>query len=113
MSVAQAPAHTHRSTIDSAADKLVDVTRSHVAGPVMTIGRAILVAVIILIVLGQLYATSIVANPENPNTFTNLTTTFAEYGEIAYIMVGLGLIALGASVALSYFGGFSGGNGGR
>ncbi len=171
------------------------LTRANVAGPVMMIGRAILVAVIILIVLGQLYATSIVAEPwdgatptdtvtenqtisasgsttvnvsdadwyyddgENAETVVNasddtaltegtdyefytngtlenldssevtmeitysyftensfqaLTATFAEYGEIAYIMVGLGLIALGASVALSYFGGFSsGGRGGR
>lgn len=86
-------------------------TTATVAGPIMTIGRAILVSVIILIVLGELYNTDIVANPTNPNTFTNLTTTFAQYGETAYIMVGLGLIALGASVALSYFGAFSGGGG--
>ena len=84
-------------------------TQAHVSGPVMQIGQAILVAVIILIILGELYATDIVANPDNPNTFTNLTETFAQYGETAYIMVGLGLIALGASVALSYFGGFGGG----
>jgi len=92
---------------EATADALL--TRAGVAGPVMTIGRAILVAVVILIVLGELYATDIVANPTNPNTFTNLTSTFASYGETAYIMVGLGLIALGASVALSFFGGFGGG----
>lgn len=172
------------------------VTKANVTSSVMTIGRALLVAVIILVVLGELYATSIVATPhvdsdptatvtkeqhlsvadgevvqlnvttadhyydngsnaevvynasgasdveltegsdyefyENgtfqnklgttedfnvtysyyeQNTFQALTTTFASYGETAYIMVGLGLIALGASIALSYFGTFSGGNG--
>lgn len=108
MSVTQA---SQTSAARSRAEAMVDplVTRAPVAGPVMTIGRAILVAVVILIVLGELYATDIVANPTNPNTFTNLTSTFASYGETAYIMVGLGLIALGASVALSFFGGFGGG----
>ena len=110
-SVLEALRPTEFGRAHSQATAVVDplVTRAPVAGPVMTIGRAILVAVVILIVLGELYATDIVANPTNPNTFTNLTKTFASYGETAYIMVGLGLIALGASVALSFFGGFGGG----
>jgi hypothetical protein len=110
MSVCQTSASVHRPTSHDRVFDAALTTTATVAGPVMTIGRAILVAVIILIVLGELYATDIVANPTNPNTFTNLTTTFASYGETAYIMIGLGLIALGASVALSYFGAFSGGN---
>ena len=167
-------------------------TRVDVSGPVMQIGQAILVAVIILIILGELFAIGLVAEPwfesdptatvtenqtvaaganqalnvttadwyydngthaetvtnasngttlaegtgyefytngtiSNPtgaeikygvtysyfsmNTFQALYSTFASYGETAYIMIGLGLIALGASVALSYFGGFGGGGG--
>lgn len=162
-----------------------------VSESVMMVGQALLVAVVVLIVLGELYATNIVAEPAlqhdptdtvtkefhpsvandtvedlnetgkdyyyasgdhaptlynasgasdvelsdseyefytngsfkhtlgttedinvtysyyEQNTFQNLFATFANYGETAYIMLGLGLIALGASVALSYFGGFS------
>jgi hypothetical protein len=183
-----------RAGVDSGAEPLV--TRAQVSDAVLMIGQAILLAVIILIVLGELYGTSIVAEPwvdatptatvtENQtasdaslstlnvttadwyydngtnaeslsnasgatltegtdyqlftngtvqwfntttapngeaievtysyftqNTFQALTATFASYGETAYIMVGLGLIALGASVALSFFGGF-GSRGGR
>lgn len=183
-----------RAGVDETDEPLL--TRAAVTESVLTIGRAILLAVIILIVLGELYATSIVATPHeqhdptatvekefqpsvandtvttlnvttadhyyasgdhgptlynasgasdvelsaseyefyengtfkhtlgttedinvtysyyNQNTFEALTATFASYGETAYIMVGLGLIALGASIALSFFGGF-GGRGGR
>lgn len=84
-------------------------TYAAIAGRVMTVGQAILVAVIMLIVLGELYATDIVANPTNPNVFTNLTTTFGNYGSVAFTMIGLGLIAAGASAALAYFGAFNSG----
>lgn len=169
------------------------LTRANISGAVIMVGKAVLVAVIILILLGELYGTTIVAEPwvdasptatvtENQtvaagglntlnvttadwyydngtnaetvtnattgaaltegtdyefytngtienlagsetkmevtysyftqNTFQSLTATFASYGETAFIMIGLGLIALGASVALAFFGGF-GRNGGR
>lgn len=170
-------------------------SRAAIAGRVMTVGKAILVAVIMLIVLGQLYSASIVANPgadhdptarvtnethlgvaaggqvqvdvtadhyydsaphaevvynnssgavltegtdyefyENGtlenlqstsadfdisysyyqlNTFQTLTTTFGNYGSTAFVMIGLGLIAAGASAALAYFGAFNTGGGGR
>jgi len=85
------------------------VTSAAIAGRVMTVGQAILVAVIMLIVLGELYSTDIVANPTNPNVFTNLTTTFGDYGSVAFTMIGLGLIAAGAAAALAYFGAFNSG----
>lgn len=169
-------------------------TEASVANTVMTVGRAILVAVIMLIVLGQLYATGIVAQPAqnnpatdrvvneshagvaaggtvqvnvsadhyydnatddakpevvynstsgaeltegtdyefysngtlenldssardfditysyyNQNTFQALTSTFGDYGNVAFTMIGLGLIAAGAAAALRFFGGFGGG----
>jgi len=39
------------------------MTQAAIAGRVMTVGKAILVAVIILIVLGELFATGVVAEP--------------------------------------------------
>lgn len=122
MSATQAPVSPHRSIRDRAGDMASaampsrlgapGTTRAAISGPIMRVGQGILVAVIVLILLGELYSTDIVANPDNANVFTNLTGTFGDYGEVAFIMIGLGLIALGASVALSYFGGF-GGNGDR
>jgi len=81
-------------------------TTAAVTGAVLQVGKAIMVAVIMLIVLGELYATDIVANPTNPNAFINMTETFAQYGTTAFTMIGLGLIAAGASAALAYFGMF-------
>jgi len=86
-------------------------TRAGLSDVIMTVTRAIMVAVIALIILGALYATDIVSNPTNPNAFTNMTATFANYGTTAMTMIGLGLIALGASAALYYFGAFGGGGG--
>lgn len=91
----------------------IDRTAPSFAGPIQEVGRGIMYAVVVLIVLGALYNTKIVANPDNPNAWTNLTATFADYGTTAFIMIGLGFIALGAAVALSYLGAFGDGNGGR
>lgn len=43
----------------------------------------------------------------------SLFGTFADYGTTAFIMIGLGFIALGAAVALRYLGAFGGSSGGR
>ncbi|EMA03543.1 MULTISPECIES: hypothetical protein [Haloferax] len=82
-----------------------------IGGSVMVVARGIIVAVVALIVLGALYSTQIVANPDNPNQWTNMTDTFANYGTTAFTLIGVGLIAVGAGVALSYFGGMGGGGG--
>jgi hypothetical protein len=101
---------TARATVRAANELYREkTTTAAISGRVMTVGKAILVAVIMLIVLGELYSTQIVANPDNPNIFTNLTTTFGDYGVVAFTMIGLGLIAAGASAALAYFGSFGGG----
>jgi hypothetical protein len=160
-------------------------TAANISGRVMTVGKAVLVAVIMLIVLGELFATGIVANPGQDaeptdrvtnethlgvgagatvqmnvsanhyyddgdhaevvynetsgaqltegtdyefytngtlknldssatdfnvtysyyqqNAFQAMTSTFGDYGVVAFTMIGLGLIAAGAAAALSYF----------
>jgi hypothetical protein len=105
---------TARATVRAAKElyrEETTTTEAPISGRVLTVGKAILVAVIMLIVLGELYATDIVANPSNPNSFTNMTDTFASYGTTAFTMLGLGLIAAGAAAALAYFGMFGGGSG--
>lgn len=96
----------------SYADAVTEKTFASFSGPIRQVGTGIMYAVVVLIVLGALYNTDIVSDPENPNTWTNLTDTFAEYGETAFIMIGVGFIALGAAVALNYMGAF-GREGGR
>ncbi|WP_282348303.1 hypothetical protein [Haloferax volcanii] len=89
-------------------------TTARISGSIMMVAQAIIVAVVALIVLGSLYSTDIVANPTYNNTWTTMFDTFASYGETAFILIGVGLIAAGASVALGFFGGMGGGmNGGR
>ncbi|ELZ95000.1 hypothetical protein C440_07987 [Haloferax mucosum ATCC BAA-1512] len=82
---------------------------AEIGGSVMVVARGIIVAVVALIVLGALYSTDIVSNPDNQNAWTNMTGTFADYGTTAFTLIGVGLIAVGAGVALSYFGGMGGG----
>ncbi|RDZ39412.1 hypothetical protein C5B91_20175 [Haloferax sp. Atlit-10N] len=82
---------------------------ARIGGSVMVVARGIIVAVVALIVLGALYSTDIVSNPDNVNAWTNMTDTFADYGTTAFTLIGVGLIAVGAGVALSYFGGMGGG----
>jgi hypothetical protein len=84
-------------------------TTAKIGGSVMVVARGIIVAVVALIVLGALYSTDIVSNPDNTNAWTNMTDTFADYGTTAFTLIGVGLIAVGAGVALSYFGGMGGG----
>lgn len=98
------------ATVDDVRD--ADETTAKVGGSVMVVARGIIVAVVALIVLSALYSTDIVANPDNTNEWTNMTSTFADYGTTAFTLIGVGLIAVGAGVALSYFGGM-GQNGGR
>lgn len=88
-----------------------ETTRAFVGGSVMMVARGIIVAVVALIVLGALYNTDIVSNPQNANQWTNMTTTFADYGTTAFTLIGVGLIAVGAGTALAYFGGMGGGGG--
>ena len=92
-----------------------ETTTAYVAGSVMMVARGIIVAVVALIVLGALYSTDIVANPDNENAWTNMTDTFADYGTTAFTLIGVGLIAVGAGTALAYFSSFGGGGmgGGR
>ncbi|WP_396614091.1 hypothetical protein ACH9L7_20320 (plasmid) [Haloferax sp. S1W] len=80
-----------------------------IGGSVMVVTRGIIISVVALIVLGALYSTDIVANPKNPNQWTNMTVEFANYGTTAFSLIGVGLISVGAGVALSYFGGMGGG----
>ncbi|RDZ39337.1 hypothetical protein C5B86_19495 [Haloferax sp. Atlit-19N] len=87
-------------------------TTARISGSIMMVSQAIIVAVVALIVLGSLYSTEIVANPTYNNTWTSMFDTFANYGETAFILIGVGLIAAGASVALGFFGGMGGGMGG-
>lgn len=88
-------------------------TTANVGGSIMVVARGIIVAVVALIVLSALYSTDIVANPTVTNQWTNMTETFADYGTTAFTLIGVGLIAVGAGVALSYFGGMGGGASGR
>ena len=83
-------------------------------GSIMVVAQGVIIAVVALIVLGALYNTEIVANPQYNNTWTQMFDTFANYGSTAFTLIGVGLIAVGAGVALSYFGGMGGmGGGGR
>ena len=88
-------------------------TAASVGGSIMVVARGVIVAVVALIVLGALYNTDIVANPEYNNSWTQMFSTFADYGTTAFTLIGVGLIAVGAGVALSYFGGLGGSMGGR
>ncbi|SFR34185.1 hypothetical protein [Halogeometricum limi] len=88
-------------------------TTARVGGSIMVVAQGVIIAVVALIVLGSLYNTDIVANPEYNNTWTTMFDTFADYGSTAFTLIGVGLIAVGAGVALSYFGGMGGMGGGR
>ncbi|WP_224332882.1 hypothetical protein [Haloprofundus halobius] len=90
-----------------------ETTTAKIGGSVMVVARGIIVAVVALIVLGALYGTDIVSDPDTENEWTNMTDTFADYGTTAFTLIGVGLIAVGAGVALSYFGGMGNGGGGR
>ena len=96
-------------TVDDVREQ--EETTAKVGGSVMVVARGIIVAVVALIVLSALYSTDIVSNPTNQNQWTNMTQTFADYGTTAFTLIGVGLIAVGAGVALSYFGGMGGASG--
>ncbi|WP_231751403.1 hypothetical protein [Halogeometricum sp. CBA1124] len=107
---------TQRLGIEPKTEHLADdaSTTARIGGSIMVVAQGVIIAVVALIVLGALYNTEIVANPQYNNTWTQMFDTFANYGSTAFTLIGVGLIAVGAGVALSYFGGMGGmGGGGR
>jgi len=97
------------TTLEDVAE--ADTTTASVGGSIIVVARGVIIAVVALIVLSALYSTDIVSNPENNNTWTQMFDTFAGYGSTAFTLIGVGLIAVGAGVALSYFGNMGGGGG--